>query len=176
MSFGSALKKTLHIEGGLNMDPDDNGNWTGVAKGVGELKGTKYGISAAQYPDEDIANMTTERATFLYKRDYWDSLRLDEVKHETLQEKLFDTAVNMGVQTAAILLQKAVNFLLSANEAISVDGCVGPKTIKAVCSLHPGHAFALLAAFNGFRFMRYYEIIQANPIKRKYRFSWLSRI
>jgi lysozyme family protein len=176
MSFESALKKTLNIEGGLSLDPDDSGNWTGGKKGVGELRGTKYGISAAQYPNEDIPNLSPERARFLYKRDYWDALRLGEVLHEELQEKLFDCAVNMGVETAGIILQNSVNFLRTENDSIDVDGRVGPQTIQAVNQWTVKSDWAILITFRCMRFQRYYEIIRANPVKRKYRLSWLSRI
>ena len=178
MSFESALKKTLHMEGGLSLDPDDSGNWTGGAKGSGELKGTKYGISAAQYPSEDIKNLTPNRAASLYKRDYWDSINLDNILNETLQEKLFDTAVNQGIQTAVILLQNAVN-ALQPDTPISVDGVVGPVTIQAANQYTNGttlHSMAFWLAFRSFRFMRYYETYMKNPRLRKYRFSWMSRV
>jgi hypothetical protein len=46
-----AAISTLHkVEGGLSMDERDPGNWTGGAIGKGELRGTKYGISAQTYP------------------------------------------------------------------------------------------------------------------------------
>jgi hypothetical protein len=176
MSFESALEKTLHIEGGLSLDPADNGNWTGGARGKGELKGTKYGISAAQYPSEDIPNLTLSQAKAIYKRDYWDTLKLDEVHHEALQEKIFDTCVNMGTETAAILLQNAINFLQPEDQPVDVDGSVGPQTIQAVNALCQTHDLALLLTFRCMRFTKYFEIIRKNPVLRKYRFSWLSRI
>jgi hypothetical protein len=36
------------------MDERDPGNWTGGAIGKGELRGTKWGISAQTYPQIDI--------------------------------------------------------------------------------------------------------------------------
>jgi lysozyme family protein len=32
---------------------------------------TKYGISSRWYPDEDIQNLTRERANAILYRDYW---------------------------------------------------------------------------------------------------------
>jgi lysozyme family protein len=176
MSFGSALRKTLHVEGGLSLDPNDSGNWTGGAKGKGELRGTNYGISAAQYPNEDIANLSTERATFLYKRDYWTPLKLDEVRNETLQEKMFDMGVNMGIDTAAIILQRTINFLQPGEQDIDVDGIIGPQTLAKTHEWLHKNDLAFWITFKSFRFMRYFEIIQKNPRLRGYRFSWLSRI
>jgi hypothetical protein len=48
MGFDRAFEETIGLEGGFSRNPDDNGNWTGGRRGLGELKGTKYGISAAQ--------------------------------------------------------------------------------------------------------------------------------
>ena len=42
----AALDETWGHEGGLSLDPNDRGNWTGGKKGSGELRGTKYGIAA----------------------------------------------------------------------------------------------------------------------------------
>lgn len=175
MSFESALEKTLHIEGGLSLDPADNGNWTGGARGEGELMGTKHGISAAQYPNEDIPNLTLSQAKAIYKRDYWDTLKLDEVNNETLQEKLFDMAVNMGVETATLILQRSVNFLQSEDQ-IDEDGILGHQTLQWAHYWLQKNDLAFWITLKSFRFMRYYEIISHNPGLRKYRFSWLSRI
>jgi lysozyme family protein len=178
VSFESALKKTLHIEGGLSLDPDDSGNWTGGVKGRGELKGTRYGISAAQYPNEDIRNITPERVAYLYKRDYWDAINLHNILNETLQEKLFDTAVNQGVKTAAFLLQNSIN-ALQPDSPIQVDGMIGPVTLQAANQYTTGttmHSMAFWLAFRSLRFMKYYELYMANPRLRKYRWSWLSRV
>lgn len=114
---------TVGAEGGLSMDATDPGNWTGGKVGVGQLKGTKYGISAAAFPDEDIANLTLDRAKVLAKAGYWDPLHCDALP-AALAGVVFDTAYNQGVHAAAVLLQGAVG--------VQQDGDVGPVTLKAV--------------------------------------------
>jgi lysozyme family protein len=49
-------------EGGYTKNAKDPGNWTGGKVGKGILKGTKYGIAAASFPNLDIANLTKEQA------------------------------------------------------------------------------------------------------------------
>lgn len=83
------------IEGRLSLDPHDPGNWTGGQISVGTLKGSKYGISAARYPREDIANLTLERAKFLYNRDYWLPHKCDTMEWGKAL-MVFDSAVNGG--------------------------------------------------------------------------------
>lgn len=77
----------IKIEGGYVNHPHDPG---------GE---TKYGISKRAYPEEDIKNLTPERATFLYRRDYYNKI-VDE--HMSFEQAAFmmDSAVNMGIGTA----------------------------------------------------------------------------
>jgi lysozyme family protein len=116
--------KTLKFEGGFQNNPKDIGNWTGGQIGVGELKGTKYGISAKSYPNLDIENLTQDQAIAIYRRDYWDKLRLGEIDSNRIAWKIFDLSVNMGRRTATHILQKAVG--------VTVDGIIGHQTLEAV--------------------------------------------
>jgi lysozyme family protein len=82
----------LKSEGGYVNHPSDPG---------GE---TNYGISKRAYPNEDIKNLTLERACELYKRDYMDKVVTEDM---SFGQKLFlvDTAVNMGVGRAKEFLK-----------------------------------------------------------------------
>lgn len=120
--FNAAVALVLDVEAGFQNNPSDNGNWTGGKRGAGELKGTNRGISAASYPDEDIRNMTPERARFLYRRDYWDVVRGDDLPYP-IALVTFDAGVNCGIGTAARWLQ--------ASLGVTIDGRVGPQTIAA---------------------------------------------
>lgn len=123
MDFDTAFPLVVKVEAGLTLDPVDRGNWTGGRQGVGTLKGTKYGISAASYPDEDIANMTPERARQLFKRDYWDAAGCELVP-DTLRYEMFDMAINSGVLAAKKALQTAAR--------VSADGVIGAQTRAAI--------------------------------------------
>ena len=83
---------------------------------------TKFGISQKSYPHEDIRHMTEERAKEIYRRDYWDPLRCDELP-EKIAIAAFDCAVNQGVGRAARVLQAVLN--------VETDGKIGPMTIAA---------------------------------------------
>ena len=86
-------------EGNYTDNPEDHGNWTGGKKGVGELKGTKYGISAASYPHLDIRNLTMQQADDIYYRDYWLASGADKLPWPYALFA-FDTAVLHGVGTS----------------------------------------------------------------------------
>jgi lysozyme family protein len=148
------------VEGGLSLDNRDAGNWTGGKVGEGTLKGTKYGISAASYPDEDIAGMTIERARTIYAMDYWVPMHCDLFLWP-LNLVLFDTSVNMGVTSAIRIAQKEFG--------AAVDGKIGPRTINILKSVPTiGAAARLLRARSA-----YYKELPKWPI---YGRGWVTRL
>ncbi len=128
MNFDDAYAFTVGEEGGLSLAPGDPGNWTGGRTGAGTLKGTKYGVSAKAYPNEDIANLTLDRAKLLFKRDYWDKVSGDDLP-AVVAFGLFDTAVNEGVVGSLVLAQKALG--------LGADGVLGPHTLAALKAVDP---------------------------------------
>ncbi len=122
MIFEQAFNHLLLVEKGFTISKKDPGNWTGGKCGHGLLKGTKYGISAASYPQLDIRNLSLTDAQAIYKRDYWELVKADALP-ETIRFDMFDMAVNSGVGTAKLMLQKALG--------VKADGIMGPVTLKA---------------------------------------------
>jgi lysozyme family protein len=75
LALWRAAIATLHkVEGGLSVDARDPGNWSGGQVNAGELRGTKFGISAAAYPHVDIRNLTAEQAANITRMDYWNGI------------------------------------------------------------------------------------------------------
>ncbi len=81
--FPRALGIVLRFEGGYVNHPQDPG---------GE---TKYGISKRAYPDLDIKALTKAQAGEIYRKDYWEPLRCDELAWP-LNLVHFDAGVNHG--------------------------------------------------------------------------------
>lgn len=109
--FEDALKLVLSFEGGYSNNPKDPG---------GE---TNYGISKKSYPNLDIKNITVDQAKEIYRKDYWDKIKGDELP-PGLSVIMLDTAVNHGVHKSIVLLQKALG--------IKADGIIGPQTKAAI--------------------------------------------
>lgn len=132
----SDFKKAIEVvilthEGGYQNRPDDPGNWTPD----GVLKGTRFGISAATFPNEDIEGMTLNRAEDLY-RQRWGMFSL--LSDQRILTKVLDLAVNMengGHGPATVILQDSVNAL---GGVLLVDGKFGPKTADAANAIDPG--------------------------------------
>ena len=122
-NFDQAFSFTVDVEGKLSIDPKDRGNWTGGQIGKGVLKGTKYGISAAAYPDEDIANLTIDRAKYLSKRDHWDKNCCDQLVWP-MSLYIFDASFNGGRFNTVTTLQAIIG--------VQIDGEIGEETIAAV--------------------------------------------
>ncbi len=142
-NFAACWAFTAAQEGGFTDDADDAGNWTGGAVGVGTLAGTKFGISAAAYPNLNIAALTKQQAGAHMQADYWAKASCD-VLPAGVDLAVFDPAVNMGVGRAARLLQAAVG--------VAQDGQVGPATLAAVAAMSPA---AIIQAITAARIAAY---------------------
>ncbi len=153
VEFDDIIEKVLEHEGGYVDDPTDAG---------GE---TKYGISKRAYPDEDIKELTIERAKELYKRDYWDRYRTSDLP-DRLRHIYVDMCINMGGGRAIKILQEACNSK-NANK-IDVDGGIGPATIKAASNVEP---FRLRA----YRVMFYAELVMKKPEQERFWVGWFRR-
>lgn len=113
--FEPAFAIVIGIEAGYVNNPRDPG---------GE---TKFGISKRAYPNEDIQNLTLERARELYRRDYWDKCGLDALSWEMALIE-FDAAVNQGPgfehtlhgDSIEVMAQRALRYTKAS--AFSVDG------------------------------------------------------
>jgi hypothetical protein len=94
--FDKTMRFIYRWEGGLSMRREDDGNWTGGEVGVGELKGTKFGISAASYPELDIARLTKKDAEAIYRHDYWEAAQANTHSYPMCLA-VMDSAVLHGV-------------------------------------------------------------------------------
>lgn len=107
-----------------------------------------------------------------YKAQFWDKLKLDQVGVQSIATELYDTAVNMGLGTAGMFLQRSMN--ASEGAGLTVDGQVGDKTIAALnASAQPGNVLKVLNCLQG---AKYVSIIEANPSQKRFFKSWFSRV
>jgi lysozyme family protein len=166
--FAAAVALVLAHEGGFQAAPDDPGNWTGGKAGTGELKGTKYGISAAAYPALDIANLTAADAAAIYRRDWWDRFGLARLP-PALGSKLLDAGVNIGMEEAVHCLQRA---LRAYGRPVGEDGALGAATLAAATTAAPD---ALLSALREALAGHYRLVAARNPAEQRFLPGWLAR-
>lgn len=115
-NFEKCLKEVLRHEGGYVNNKRDPG---------GE---TNFGISRRSYPNENIRSMTRERAGEIYRRDFWNPIRGDDLP-AGIDAVAFDAAVNSGVSRGAKWVQAAAG--------VTADGKIGPQTLAALRSADP---------------------------------------
>ena len=120
--FELAFTLVLGHEGELSLDRQDRGNWTTGVIGQGELKGTKWGISAMSYPHLDIRNLSTQQAHDIYLPEFWEKVGCHEMSPR-LAFVVFDAAINNGPARAIRWLQQTVG--------ATQDGQWGPNTRAA---------------------------------------------
>ena len=150
--FEFALKKMLKNEGCYSDNPSDSGGKT------------KYGISKKSYPNLNIKKLTESQAKKIYKKDYWDRLKLDNINNLNIASSIFDFAVNVGNNRATKIVQKIVK--------TKVDGIIGKKTIRAINS----YDSLLLDLYFTLEKIRFYiELVEKNRKNYTFILGWLKR-
>ena len=166
--FAAAVARVLSNEGGFQKNPKDRGNWTGGQIGVGELRGTKYGISARAHPDVDIENLTVAEAEAIIYTDYWSKFHLSFLP-ASIAGKALDMAVLCGGVPAIECLQRALRV---CKQPIAVDGAIGAQTSTACLHVAPG---ALHEAFVAQLEAHFRFVVAMNPEDQEFLDGWLAR-
>lgn len=120
MNFDQAFHELLGHEGGYVDHPKDPGGAT--RWGVTERVARSFGYSG------HMRDFPVETAKAIYRRDYWDAVRADELP-EGIRYAVFDGAVNSGAKQAIKWLQRGLG-------AVD-DGILGPKTLELAKIAHP---------------------------------------
>ncbi|AKD55044.1 glycoside hydrolase family 108 protein [Spirosoma radiotolerans] len=187
-NFLIAFAYTMGNEGGLANHPSDKGGLT--YKGITSRDWPNWPgwiqvrNAMRQSGDTDVINRILAADVALqdnvkkfYKLNYWDVNKLDQFNDQAIATELFDTAVNCGENTAAIMLQKSLNKLNKVGRLypnIAVDGIVGPQTL-ALTNGHP-QPKALLKTLNGYQFKHYEKIADEDESQEVFFYAWLSRV
>lgn len=120
--------------GGWTINPNDPGNWTGGKKGVGELKGTKWGIAANTYPNLDIKNLTREQADAIYLRDYWPKAWGDDWP-KGFDQITYDATVNSGPGRGPLWTCRALGFANDKSRAAAVSKAANLSTSEKIAAI-----------------------------------------
>lgn len=150
--FENCIDKVLKSEGGYVNDPDDAG---------GE---TKFGISKKAYPSVDIKNLTLDDAKAIYKKDYWDKIKGDEIADDSVAYEIFDTAVNMGTRASSKLAQTVANS--------TPDGIIGANTLIDINNIDTE---LFITKFRLAKISRYVSLVKKTPTNKKYLLGWITR-
>ncbi len=168
-AFEYAVNKTLGLEGGYSNvadDPETNFGITIDDFNEALRRGIISGIT-------DIKDLSIEQAKTIFRIVYWMEMRLGELSDPDVAAEVFDTAVNMGKSAAAVIAQKACNYL---GEQLTEDGVMGLETLGTLNRWIAKDRRALFICLNGFQFMRYAAIVSKKAGKKKFARGWTKRI
>ncbi len=150
--FLKCIKVVLENEGGLSDNPKDPGGLTNM------------GIAKKFYPNEDIKNLTKDRAIEIYYKDYWSPMHLEKLHNEDLILHVFDHGVNCGIRTSIKLLQAVVG--------VDEDGYIGPISAYFV----NGYKGDICNEFINARILFYNNLVIKRPTLEVFLKGWLNRV
>lgn len=116
---GAIQQWVLAAEGGYVDHPSDPGG----ATNLGITHKTLAAWRGKPVTKQDVRNLTRDEALQIYKAQYWDAVRGDQLP-AGLDYAVFDYAVNSGPARAVKDLQRVLG--------VGVDGIVGAQTLAAI--------------------------------------------
>lgn len=129
------IRDKTAVEAGYVDNPDDPGGATncGITEAVARLH--EAALRRLFSWDGDMRNLTKEMAFYIYDIDYWKKMSLDDFYEydPMLADKLFDIAINCGVQRCSLWVQRFINVCNNKQRLypdIAADGIIGPGTMK----------------------------------------------
>ena len=176
-NFEQAMTLVLKHEGGYVDHPDDPGGATnyGISlrylKDLKDVEGFLIGDldKDGDVDDLDIRLMTKEKATEIYRSQWWDRYDYASLQDHFIAAKVFDFAINMGAGASHRLLQKALNEL---GFELDIDGKLGPMTRSAV---EVANKSTLLWGLVNQAMERYVSLWKKNPAYASFLHGWLRR-
>ena len=157
-SWFNYIPTLLRHEGGFANDPDDSGGAT--------MKGVTIATFRMWYgADKTVEDLKaiTDCQWCRIMRSYWDGVKGDSIKNQSIAELVADWHINSGVNAI-----KRIQRMFG----ITADGIVGKVTLSYLNSPNPEATFYRL---RGERESYYKDLAQSNPKKRKYLNTWLRR-
>lgn len=131
---------------------------------------TNYGISQNSYPDEDIENMTPERAKEIYWEDFYTPLRCDEISDVYFAFQFFCAAVNIGVSDAKKHIWQVLGLPLTST-------IIGKITLAELDKRLEADRDAIFSKFLESLVDHYFDVAERKPATHgKYLKGWIHRV
>ena len=145
--------------------PGDNGGPTKMGVILSEWKVKGYDKNGDGKIDEnDLKLITEEDAYKIYKINYWDVIKGDEIKNQVIAEYICDWGVNCGIGLSV----KKCQIILG----LEADGKFGPKTLEEINKANQKDLFTKLVES---RTLYYKAIVDNHPVQSKFLKGWLAR-
>jgi lysozyme family protein len=178
MNLETYVKFIKKWEGGLSGDPSDScSSMYCPTLFKGKMYHTNMGICYSTWSgtfgttnDQRFLNMNSEDWFKIFKKGYWDQCKADEFKCFSVGVIVAGMAWGSGQHRAIITLQQALNNL---GKHVSIDGKIGPMTLKAANELDDTILFDELIRLREAFFV---AISKPGMKNAKFRKGWLNRL
>jgi lysozyme family protein len=162
--FKEAFEEVMEIEGGYVNHKDDPGGATNF--GITEAVARRNGYEG------NMRDLKLHQARDIYYKEFWLDHKYNKIQNRDIAKEMFDQAVNMGQTTANRNLQKSNNLLTADDDIypISVDGVMGPQTLKAIN--HCSKPIALFNILNGYQIKHYINLAENSKKYKSFIAGW----
>lgn len=161
--FEKAIPAILRWEGGYVDHPADPGGATN--RGIILTVFKKYAAELGLTPDvAGLKQITEEQAKVIYKKQFWDLMRGDEIRDQQVANIIFDGFVNMGRNGLKIAQRVA---------GTTIDGQFGPHTIS---TLNAASGRVFFDTYKDNRIAYYKKLAAKKPKMEVFLKGWLNRI
>ena len=171
--FEDAYKMTRKAEGGFVNNPNDSGKETnfGVTK---ETLGDYHKNHNDPDIPKEVENLQPKHAEYILRKMYYDQNNIGGIVDPRLARHIFDMSVLPNPQTAARWVQKGINEI-NGNEALQIDGRLGPLTTKALNQLDEAQIQNLNRHLSEKREDFFIDLAERRPKDKKYLKGWVAR-
>lgn len=164
--FIPALEFVLGLEGGYSNHKEDSGGATNY--GITEKLARSYGYKG------HMKDLTLEIAANIYKKEFWDKLKLEQLDNQYLAIRIFDISVNCGRSKGTKIVQNAYNNMWSTKSKLSVDGMIGRRTISRLNAVSKGNNLSRLCVnISGWLVHHYVSLCMKKSKNTKFIYGWL---
>lgn len=133
---------------------------------------TRFGVDERFHPElvacgfyDDMGSIAALAiARNVYTQHYAAPLSIAEIGNQDIANKLLSLGVNIGVSTAAKMLQLALR--------VPCDGVIGPKTLFALADANPSQ---VIESVDDQAIAHYHDEVAKDPTKKKYLDGWIRR-
>ena len=158
----------LSKEGGYVNDKDDKGGATNFGITLATWRKVGYDKNGdGVINKEDIKLLTEDDFHRVFKNNYWDACKADQIKDQSVANLLVDFAYNSGVSRVSRFIQRIVG--------VTADGIIGSKTINAINN-YPRGQRQLFATLRQRRINYLNGTVIANPTQKKFYNGWMNRV
>jgi len=176
-SMEGIIAAKVNIEAGYVNNPNDLGGPTNF--GITQATARENGYTG------DMRNLTRQMALDIYKKGWWDRMRLDRILawNPLLADRMFDFGINAGRANCIKSLQRILNVLNRQGKLyadISADGGIGPATMTALEGFlkarGPDGFNRLMFALTSHQVSYYTEISEKRVQNEEFTYGWYDRV